>query len=183
MCPCSRQQAGIGLVEVMLAVLIGSIGMLGLAAGQLAAGRALEDARYQSRATLLAVDMHTRLQANPEHRDLYLVPVLGGNASAPAAGDCRAVRCSPDELARFDLRQWFDRLVEPEMEVPDVQPTAPIGWQACLREQGRRLIVLLSWQGRGEGVGSMPEAGCTAPQADASGELRSLQLVSWGEAP
>lgn len=182
--PRARQR-GLGLVELLLAVMIGSIGMLGLVASQLVAGRTLEDARFQGQAALLAADMHARLRTNPEQRALYLVQGLGSGGADPGAGrDCRQVACDPAQLARFDLEQWRRYMVgEGEGDLSgavDWVAAAP-GMRACLEASGRQVSVLLAWSGR-TALDAAPEASDCAPAALASqpGYQRALHLSSWG---
>lgn len=56
---------GFSLVEVLVAVLVLSIGLLGLAGLQIAAARANDGARLRTEATLAASDVADRLRADP----------------------------------------------------------------------------------------------------------------------
>lgn len=185
--PRARQR-GLGLVELLLAVLIGSIGMLGLVASQLVAGRSLEDARFQGQAALLAADMHARLRTNPQQRELYLVQGLGAGGVDPGAGrDCRQVVCDPAELARFDLRQWHRHMDgDGDGDLPgavDWVAAAP-GMRACLEASGRQVSVRLAWSGR-TALGATTDASDCAPALATSEPVyqRALRLSSWGTGP
>jgi type IV pilus assembly protein PilV len=57
--------AGFSLVEVLVAVLVLSIGLLGLAALQIAGSRASDSTRFRTTATLAAYDVAERLRADP----------------------------------------------------------------------------------------------------------------------
>lgn len=168
-----RREPGFGLVELMLALLIGGVATLGLATSRLAAGHGLAEARHHSRATLLATDMLHRLQANPGQLADYLVEGLGDPGQLPAlARDCRVAACTPGELARFDLHQGLRQLVEADL---------PVDTRLCLRQTGARLVVAVVWGGRGR-VPGVSTADCPAATPDGTGQ--QLSLVSWlGEAP
>jgi type IV pilus assembly protein PilV len=59
------QGAGFSLVEVLVAVLVLSIGLLGLAALQIAGVRANDSAQLRTEATLAASDIADRMRADP----------------------------------------------------------------------------------------------------------------------
>ncbi len=59
-----RRQGGFTLLEVLVAVLILAIGLLGLAGLQAASLRYNQDAHLRSQATLLAYDMSDRMRTN-----------------------------------------------------------------------------------------------------------------------
>lgn len=177
--PSDAGQRGFGLVEVMLAVLVGSIGMLGLAASQLLASRMLDDARQRSQSTLLAVDMHARLRANAGHRGLYPLRVMGAERGSVQALDCRQTRCSPTDLAHFDLDQWARRLA-------GVAGTSPAGTgaiRACVDVSGASVTVALAWPGRGPTLPGAIPADCPAGENAEPARFRGLRLSSWGSGP
>ena len=58
-------QRGVGLVEVLVALLVLAIGVLGYAGMQLSALKGAEQANNRAQATLIAQDALERLQVNP----------------------------------------------------------------------------------------------------------------------
>ena len=106
------QQKGATLIEVLIAVLLLAIGLLGFASAQSQALRLSSDALQYSRASWMADDWFGRLRANP-------VQALEGNgylfdtsASAPSAPDCVSHDCSPGDIAEHDLSLWLQQLDE-----------------------------------------------------------------------
>ena len=91
--------AGFSLLEVLVAVAIMSIGLLGLTSLQLVSMQHNRDALYRARAQLLAEDMLERIRANPTAA--YASQTPSGNST-----DCTARTCRPAELAAYDLAQW-----------------------------------------------------------------------------
>lgn len=99
------KQAGFTLVEILIAALILSVGLLGIA-GMQARGLQFNQSAYErSQATIMAYDIADRMRNN----------VLAANAGAydtviggPAAlgTDCEADNCVPADMAAFDLFQW-----------------------------------------------------------------------------
>jgi type IV pilus assembly protein PilV len=60
-----RHQAGVSLLEVLIAVLVLSVGLLGIAGLQTANMRNTQSAHQRTVAVLLAVSMSERIRANP----------------------------------------------------------------------------------------------------------------------
>ncbi len=71
------RSAGIGLVEVLVALLVFSVGILGVTAMQLAAKRSGYEATQRSIATSLARDIIERMRSNPGQLPGYVVSDLG----------------------------------------------------------------------------------------------------------
>ena len=67
-----RRQRGVGMIEVVIALLIFSIGVLGFAALQMTALTQSNDANHRTIAVLIAQDAVERMQANPGEQATYL---------------------------------------------------------------------------------------------------------------
>lgn len=99
-------QSGFTMIEVLIAVLVLSIGLLGLAGLQAASLRNNHSAYLRSQATLLAYGIGDRMRANQAE-------VAGGtgyNMSAysipSAVPACNSGGCSPANMAQNDLYEW-----------------------------------------------------------------------------
>ncbi len=106
--------AGYTLVEVLVALVVISIGLLGLAGLQVTALKQNQSAYMRSQATLLAYDLLERVRANPSG----LTP--GGYFSDrndwKANTNCTTTSgCNPTEMARHDLSGWLTQL---QQELP-----------------------------------------------------------------
>jgi type IV pilus assembly protein PilV len=75
-----RAQEGMTLIEVLVAVLILSVGLLGAAAIQLNALKYTDSARMTSQASFIAYDMMDRIRAN-SGADYTVTPATSGNLS------------------------------------------------------------------------------------------------------
>lgn len=94
-----RAQRGVGLIEVLVAVLVLSIGLLGIAAMQAAALRNSQSSLERSTATVLAYSIFDAMRANAN------VARLGGynmglTCNVPVGGD----------LAANDRSAWMTRV-------------------------------------------------------------------------
>jgi len=101
--PSRRAEAGFGLVEALVALLVISLGMLGTASlfahGLLTSRVALE----RTQAVNLAADMAERIRGNRQ----------GAYAAAPADRGCEgagADGCSPQQMAEHDVHDWSTRV-------------------------------------------------------------------------
>ena len=104
------RQRGISLIEVMMAVLIFSIGLIGLASLMVMATRSNHAAYVRTQVVFLANSMAARMSANP-------IGVWNGsynNASYPVSsssvGCGSGAACDPAELATHDQRLWSSQL-------------------------------------------------------------------------
>ena len=96
------------LLEVMIAMVIFAVGMLGLAGIQ---GLSLENSHTsysRSQAILLAYDMVDRMKANPTGGSAYVVAT--GTSPTTPSKLCNTEACSNTEMAAFDLWQWKSTL-------------------------------------------------------------------------
>ncbi|MGH8645915.1 MAG: type IV pilus modification protein PilV [Gammaproteobacteria bacterium] len=106
-----RSAQGFTLLEVLVAVLVLSLGLLGLAALQSAGLRQNHSAYHRSQATLLAYDIIDRMRANKvtAEADGY---VLAKTSTPPSfTVDCITTSClSGADLAAFELNDWIGRI-------------------------------------------------------------------------
>ncbi|MBE1162526.1 type IV pilus modification protein PilV [Dyella acidiphila] len=104
--PDRSSQCGVSLIEVLVAMLVLSVGLMG-AGGMLAmSARSTHSAYLRSQVTLLAQGMADRMQANP-------LAVWSGDYDGVYPGaalrDC-ATGCTPNQLAAYDKGAWSSQL-------------------------------------------------------------------------
>jgi len=108
-------QGGASLIEVLVSVVIASIGLLALAGVNAASVRYTKMSQYRAVATQLANDMGERMRANKtgfSNADYnYAVKFADQTtkASLPSGNDlCNtaALSCTPAQIAALDLAQW-----------------------------------------------------------------------------
>lgn len=126
------KSAGFSLLEVLVAIVVLSFGVLGVVGLQAAALQANKEARYQSTAVRLGRELADMMRGNKDVAKLtsaasnfYLVPfpgfsgALGAGNWPPAPEDCSVITCtSPATLAQFQIRDWLSRA---DIELPHVQ--------------------------------------------------------------
>jgi type IV pilus assembly protein PilV len=96
------------LMEVMVALLVLSIGMLGIAGLQMAAIKSSTNAYWESQASWFAYDIADRMRANPAgvQANAYNGADVDGTETVV---DCSG-GCAPGTLATFDLYEWGQRV-------------------------------------------------------------------------
>lgn len=151
-----RWHAGFTLLEVLVAIVILSFGVLGVVGLQAAALQANKEARYQSAAVRLGRELGDLMRGN---KDLaiqtstadnpYLVDFEGTLPTSSA--DCYVGACiSRAAVAQFNIREWLNRV---SLELP-----------------GARVVVCFD---------QTPYAGSGVPQWDCTGD-GGLAVVKMG---
>ena len=99
----TRKQSGFTLLEIMVAIVVLSLGLLGLAGLQAASLRNNQTAYYRGIATQQAYDIADRMRAN-------LAGVRAGNYNAltgtPSNPACFMTGCSTADMTATDYFQW-----------------------------------------------------------------------------
>jgi len=104
-----QQQAGFSLLEVMIAVVIIGVGVLGIAALQTTSSVMTESSVHRGQAAALAIEIVERMRVNMTEAkagnyDISVLPTLTTTCIGPAKD------CSTSELKEHDLRVWSDRV-------------------------------------------------------------------------
>lgn len=140
-----RSQAGFSLVEVLIALVIMSVGMLGIAGLYVESLQAGRTSIFRHNAVTLASDVADRIRANPSAGADYQGP--GGN------NDCVLgnVDCNPAQMAANDIELWLDQAegMLPDGDVTityDDTVTPPtyeivIGWVEASEDQSYTILI------------------------------------------
>jgi type IV pilus assembly protein PilV len=103
-----RAQRGVSIVEALVAFMVLSVGMLGIAGLYLESVRSSRTALNRTVAVQLANDLSDRIRANRSGEAGYQATL--GTPPATAT-DCATNNCTPALLAAYDLRNWYDRVI------------------------------------------------------------------------
>lgn len=120
----ARRIPGFSLIETLIALVVMSVGLLGVAALHVDSMQRGQAGLFMTRAILLASDMADRIRANPMGGPFYDI----GFGELPEAGMLCAdtvdgpapgwpAGCSPEDMARYDVEEWKNQLA----------PTSPLG--------------------------------------------------------
>lgn len=161
-----RAQKGVSLIEVMIAVLIFTVGLIGVASLLVMATGANHGGFLRTQVTYLAQNMADRMSSNP-------IGVWQNSYNSEdyplssAAQDCLDSSCSPAQLAEYDQKMWSSQL---KVFLPDAKATiACTAAGAGFLPQGDTLgnrppfggscNMTITWTDRGSGAESSREAG------------------------
>lgn len=134
----NRNQHGFSLVEVLIALIIMSVGMLGIAGLYVQSMQAGRTSMFRHHAVTLAGDIADRIRANPTAAAAY--EAAGGADNGCVAG---GVDCTPAQMAAQDILLWRNQ----------VQETLPAGTVGVVYDGGASpptYAITVSWSEPGE---------------------------------
>lgn len=148
---------GYTLLEILIAVLVLALGIIGGASLQLGALRARHQSVLLSQATQLAASLAERMRANPAQSDTYLTLNYDALAEpAPSAPSvlCHGGACDAAQLALADL---YDAKVLAQQTLPGgrvlicrdagLWSGGKLRWE-CAAGAGAPVVVKIGWRGK-----------------------------------
>lgn len=108
-----RRQAGVGLIEVLVALLVLSVGLLGMAGLLLKGMRQANEAQLRTQVSVLAYDMLDRIRANrttAEAGNNYLITLTEDPATPGTDCEAATANCSGSAVAAFDVHRWRQKV-------------------------------------------------------------------------
>lgn len=100
----AMREHGIGLIEVLIALIVLSVGFLAAANIQISSMRSNQQARLEAQALVLIGDMMDRMRSNPQGvADNHYDNKTTGTLTAPA---CLSTSCTSTQIAAVDLFEW-----------------------------------------------------------------------------
>ncbi len=121
-----KSQSGFTMVEVLVALVVLAIGLLGIAALYLNSLQAGRSAIYRTEAVNLAADLADRIRSNRTAVGAYAIAFAGASADVPAC--YTTAGCTSLQLAASDLNRWLADIAQ---QLPNgagqVVVTLPVG--------------------------------------------------------
>lgn len=115
----ARTASGFTLLEVLVALVVLSVGMLGIGALYVASLQSARTAIIRTKAINFAADLADRIRANRGGLAAY-----SGGASNRGCADTTAdgtAACTPTQMAEHDLFLWRQLLTDSRSGLPDAQ--------------------------------------------------------------
>lgn len=157
-----RRQTGFSLVEVLVAIVVLSFGLLGMVGLQAASLQANRDARLQSTAVVLARELAEMMRGNKDQALLatgnpYLIGDLSHPLAPPTASYCLAIgqNCGTDKaaVAQAELTDWLARVDDalPGARISICRDSAPFGsdgtavWTCTSTSNSDPILVKIGW--------------------------------------
>ena len=136
-------QTGFSLFEVLIAMVLFSIGILGLASLQITGLMNNQTSYQNSQATILAYDIADRMRANDEGLAAYLtenMTLAEAYEIGPQSACKSTTGCTPATLAQHDLYEWRQAL---RAALPEATGTITVA--------GRMHTVTVAWDENRDG--------------------------------
>lgn len=158
-------QRGMTFLEVLIAFIIIVTGILGAAAMQATAKQSSFDAMQRSLASSLAQDIVARMRANSATNIAnYVADDYGVDFDAAAVPAIRCILstavCTPAEIITNDIYEWELALVGGDVTFNGKNAGGLLGGQGCVLQNGGKLTVVVSWQGKNEIKDNMKVGEC-----------------------
>ena len=142
------EMRGFSLIEVMVALVILSVGLLGLAGLQVSALRSTHMSYMRTQAGIAAMEMAERMRANKTGVDSLLYAAI----SSPPSGtdpDCLTNNCLAAAVATHDTYMWTTALANSQ-DLLSAQGSVTCLVSPCVAGAQHRITVM--WDGRRNGA-------------------------------
>ena len=156
----SRSAAGFSMIELLVAVLVMGIGVLGITGLQMVSLQNNRAALLRAEATQLAYDMMDRIRANPSGAPPGAAYSGLDLADGPGSVDCVANVCTEAQMVTFDQSTWkcqlgnFNEEAECEgyrasgvLPAVDAQPGLPDGDGSIAVDAAGVVTITVQWTG------------------------------------
>jgi len=150
------QNRGFTMIEVLITLIILSIGLLGLAALQANSMASNHNSYLRSQAVQAAYDMGDRMRANKAGVSAGNYNAIAGIGANPG---CITAGCTPALMATYDAFQWNTSLSE----------TLPSG-QGTVTGDGTDFVISVMWDAERNGAAG---TGCNPASA---ADLKCIQV-------
>jgi type IV pilus assembly protein PilV len=142
---------GMSLVEVLVALVVLSVGMLGIAVMFVQSVRSSRSAILRTQAVNLVSDMADRVRANANAQGAYDIDEYGGS---PALKSCAPdderpvpINCNAEELAEDDLARWKQAVETTLPALEDSPAQAEVHYTpAPAQGQPERYQIRVAWR-------------------------------------
>lgn len=131
----ANSSRGFTLIEVLIAILVLAIGLLGMASLTMTSLQSNQGAYLRSQASLLSFDIVERMRANWTEATTTNSYVLTASAAATSDPGCAASGCIASQQAQLDLSQWR----------ADLANSIP-GATAVISRTNNQYTITISWQ-------------------------------------
>jgi type IV pilus assembly protein PilV len=144
----ARRIRGISMVEAMVALVVISVGMLGIAGLYLSSLQAGRSANLRMRAVNLASEMADRIRANRDGKATYNL----ANGTTPTAVNCSAGDCTPQQLAQSDQNIWVTAIKDTRLGLPGANAGGAITFTENAGAIPDRYEIIVTWRESGSDV-------------------------------
>lgn len=142
------RNSGFTLVEVLVALIILSVGLLSMATLMMASLQTSQSAYMRSQASLLTYDIVERMRANYDQATTTDAYVLSKGAAATTNPSCKTSGCDTSNQAIQDLYDWRKSLTD----------SIPGATASIARDNDNEYTIEISWEDSGKKLGTSSTA-------------------------
>ncbi len=142
-----RHMRGLSLVEVMVALVVMAVGMLGIAGLYVTTLQAKTTSLSRMKAVNFAYDLADRIRANPTAGASY---VLASNGTTTTT-NCSSANCTPAQIAAADLDQWHAAVTSASSGLPGTV-TRSVSRTAATATTPEMYTIQLNWSEMNSGT-------------------------------
>jgi len=132
-----KSQKGMSLIEAMVALVVISVGLLGIAALQIVALQQNSSSQWHSQAVWFSYEMSDRIKAN----NLVFNAYKDVDTSGSYSQDCQAASCTANQMITADAQDWKQRV-----------ETLPGGRGLIESSANNELVIKVMWDDEGTGA-------------------------------
>jgi type IV pilus assembly protein PilV len=175
--PPIDQRAGFTLIEVLISILVLSIGIIGAVKMQMNSIQATQQSNYFSAAVELATEIADKMRSNGDQMRSTSSPFLKVNFQADKdhiepTTTCFNVNCAPDQLAQSDITEWLQniRTSLPNARAVICHDDAPwdssnhsLTWACSATGNNSSVVIKLGWAEKNEAIQTAQTTGLISP--------------------
>lgn len=145
--------SGTSMIELLSAMVVVSVGLLGISNLQSKALKSSQDSYFVSQATFYLDDMAERLRANhgsgnsaaTNYNFINAMTVYSGLSSTIQGRNCVGADCTPAQMAEYDVARWLNATTSGNRALPSAAgritwaattATITLRWKSVYSENG-----------------------------------------------
>ncbi|MCG9730001.1 type IV pilus modification protein PilV [Shewanella sp. Isolate13] len=168
------REKGLSLIEVLVALVILTVGLVGVFNLHIISKRGSFESFQQTQASYFANDIVNRMRLNPEQLASY-VGNYSGTPSIPTPACTGAALCTPAQTATWDLYEWRAAFIG-QAETVGTQNVGGLDTPTgCITINGNTVSVVIAWRGirSTSDSGKLPDCGSSSDRR----RVYSIQTV------
>lgn len=137
-------QRGVSLIESLVAIVVMSLGILGILGVQMRTLADTQTSVRRAQAVRLIEDLSERLSVNPNAlNNINSYPTAFGATPTAPSKNCATATCSNSELAAYDLSQWKQSVIN---TLPASDAAVFLAGAETDANNRRQLGIMISWR-------------------------------------
>ncbi len=173
---------GFTMIEVLVAMIIISVGLLGIAGLVVKSRKNIVEVQQRSIALQLAGDLLARINANNSGLASYNGTITAAPAQPGTLCNAANANCTPAQTAAFDLWQWGSALYGNEVQTAaNTNAGGLISPLACININNTDVTLTIVWRGKFTRPDTRPAVTCGDADTDyrsaVDNDLRRVMVI------